>query len=67
MSSIMKNAARLEALLSAGDAEKIEESKGNPKRAGSGHSDCMAKIYFEKENLVVRHRQGLTLALRSKE
>jgi hypothetical protein len=27
----------------------------------------MAKIYFEKENLVVRHRQGLTLALRSKE
>ncbi|CDW82604.1 UNKNOWN [Stylonychia lemnae] len=52
VSSIMKNAARL---------EKILNQSGDHRGSSA---DITAKVYFNNENLVIRHKQGLTLAVR---
>ena len=59
MSSIMKNAARLQTLLRAAPEDQIDTA------AQKAEADVMAKIHFGKETLTIRHRHGLTLALRS--
>ena len=61
MSSIMKNAARLQTLLSASGDDQIDTTA--VKKGDS--ADVMAKIYFNNENLTIRHKHGITLAMRS--
>jgi hypothetical protein len=60
MSSIMKNAARLQTLLSAAPEDQIDTAAHKKVDA-----DVMAKIHFGKETLTIRHKHGLTLAMRS--
>ena len=70
MSSIMKNSARLHALLltspdTPAAVEGHELSSVAAKKAMVPEvADCMAKIQFKGEQLVVRHKHGLTVALR---
>jgi hypothetical protein len=60
VSSIMKNAARLQSLLAAPADDQIDTG------AAKKHSaDVMAKVFFNNETLTIRHKHGLTLALRS--
>lgn len=58
----MKNAERLKSLLS----QKVQESPESPQinTASPQESDCMAKIEFKNEHLVIRHKNGMTIALR---
>lgn len=60
MSSIMKNAARLHALL----VNPAVGDEGTAKKSSDAHADCMAHIQFSKENLIIRNKQGITLAIR---
>lgn len=71
MSSIMKNAARLNALLHApttvntsGLAEEGTSPALTPQQIDPAHADCTAKIEFAREVLTVRHKNGVTLAVR---
>jgi hypothetical protein len=53
----MKNAARLNALLNA--------PEGAPShKVDLAAADNTAKIQFRNESLTIRHKQGVTLALR---
>ena len=63
MSSIMKNAARLQTLLSG--AAPAEDQIDTAQRKQEGAADVMAKVYFKNETLTIRHKHGLTLAMRS--
>ena len=68
MSSIMKNAARLHAILLSADSTSAGAAEGVPqsiKKAITPEvADCMAKVQFKGEQLVVRHKHGLTVAIR---
>eukprot|EP00347_Sterkiella_histriomuscorum_P010549 403375858 len=58
ISSIMKNAAKLGKILDQSDASQSSPS--------SSQSDVTAKIYFQNENLLIRNKQGLTLAIKTR-
>ena len=55
ISSIMKNAAKLDTILSKNPVAPSQTES---------QADCMAKIFFKNEQLVIRSKQGMTLALR---
>ena len=65
ISSIMKNAAKLEKLLGGMTSEASIQMESNYYNKNQ-QTDITAKIYFKEENLVVRNKQGMTLALRQK-
>ena len=63
LSSIMKNSARLHAMLlssEASGADAADTQKKVPNEAG----DSLVKIEFKNENLLLRNKQGVTLAIR---
>jgi hypothetical protein len=73
-----KNALKLERILAkskdeetgadatAGNAHMDSSSAdGDTNSITSGsHGDCLVKAHFAKEDLVIRHKNGLTLAVR---
>ena len=67
LSSITTTALKIDAILGASAA--VEADGQLVKHAQTdGHlgavGDCMAKVYFKNETLVVRRKQGLTIGLR---
>ncbi len=57
----MKNAAKLDLILSHSGSEEAQASGHSRSQVGK---DITAKVAFAEENLIIRHNNNLTLALR---
>ena len=65
----MKSALKIEKILTkVGDAQASNGEQAESKGTGnSGNEDAFTKVYFKNENLILRHKNGLTLAVRQQE